>query len=77
MRKAKVGDLVEVSWVDAVGFVNDTYDKVKVTEVKNIGWLMRMDDKEIVLKSGCYSDGTGDFTAIPVSWSDKVRVIER
>ena len=74
---ARVGDLVEVTWHDAAGFVNSPLANVDVQSAVNIGRLRRLDKRAIVLQSGIY-DGTteGDYTAIPREWATRIRVIE-
>jgi len=73
----KVGDIVEVTWRDACGYVNVDVSKAVVDVAVNIGYLVSADDGTIVLQSGRYDDGTGDFTVIPRAWTDKVTVIKR
>ena len=75
--KCKLGDLVEVEWLDAQGFINDSEEKAHIISVKNIGILRVDDDREIVLQSGDYSDKSGDYTAIPKGWQEKMTLIER
>jgi len=75
--KCKIGDIVEVSWVDAQGLINEEREKAKICKVKNIGWLVEDSDEQIVLMSGEYTDKTGDYTAIPKGWQESVRLIEK
>jgi len=77
MAKPKLGDLVEVDWIDAVGIINDDYEKAKIHKCKSIGILMRDTEKEVVLCSSTYGDGSGDYTAIPKGWQEKVTLTER
>jgi len=75
--KCKIGDIVEVSWVDAQGFINAEKEKVKICKVKNIGKLIEDSDEQIVLMSGEYPDEVGDYTAIPKGWQESMRLIEK
>ena len=75
--KCKIGDIVEVSWVDAQGFINTEREKVKICKVKNIGRLIEDNDEQIVLMTGDYMDKTGDYTAIPKGWQESIRLIEK
>ena len=76
MRKARVGDLVEVEWTDAAGYVNEAKASAVVVKANNVGYIVSMDEKSIVLRSGSYADDVGDYTAIPTAWSDKIKVIK-
>ena len=75
--KCKIGDIVEVSWVDAQGCINEERSKAKICKVKNIGRLIEDSDEQIVLMSGDYSDNTGDYTAIPKGWQESMRLVEK
>ena len=80
--KPKLGDLVEVTWLDTTAFTNTTIAKVKLSRGVNIGELVRIDKHSIILQTGIYPDDAppdqlGDFTIIPRSWEDKIRVLKR
>ena len=72
----KEGDIIEVTWKDASGFINVDETEVKLAEVVNVGYLVKCDEDAIVLQAGKYTDGSGDFTVIPRGWADKITVIK-
>ena len=78
---AKVGDLVEVDWLDAQGFYNTALADVKPARTKNIGILVEIRAKYIVLQTGLYLDDikpNGDYTAIPRGgWLSAIKVIKK
>ena len=73
----KVGDIVEVTWRDACGYVNEDLKAVKLAVAVNIGVISAYDEEVIILQSSRYDDGSGDFTIIPRAWTDKITVIRR
>jgi len=75
--KCKIGDIVEVSWVDAQGLINGDREKAKISKVKNIGWLIEDSEEQIVLMTGEYPDGVGDYTAIPKGWQESMKLIAK
>ena len=84
MRKKgyKVGDLVEISWIDCQGFTNEELSKVKVAQATNVGVLISEEDNCYILRSGNYPETDdnsqeGDYTAIPKGWEQEIRVVER
>ena len=81
-RKPKLGDLVEVQWLDCTSYTNRNLSEVKLSRGVNIGELVKFNRKEIVLKTGDYpddkpADRLGDFTIIPRQWSDKIKILKR
>ena len=80
--KPKLGDLVEVTWLDTTAYTNRHINDVKLSKAINIGGLVRFSRKEIVLQTGTYpedkpADRLGDFTIIPRAWTDKIKVLKR
>lgn len=62
--------LMYVEWVDAVADVgwDDDPEKVGISLIKSVGWLVKENKNEIVLAAD-YSDGdTNRRMAIPKAW---------
>ena len=76
----KEGDLVEVYWRDAAGFINERRSKAVAAHAVNVGKVVVMSKMSITLETGIYTDDgddpVGDYTVIPRGWITKVRVIE-
>lgn len=78
----KLGDLVEVQWLDTTGYTNRQLSAVKLSRAVNIGTIARINKAEIVLQTGDYPDDppderVGDWTIIPRAWTDKVKLVKR
>lgn len=82
-QKPKIGDIVEVEWLDAVGLTNQAKSKAKPVKAKNIGKWIEDQETHVVLQTGIYlddgADPDGDFTVIPkgVGWLQNMRLIKR
>ena len=79
--KAKIGDLVEVAWLDASGAVNGALAKAGPSPAVNVGWLTKEEPDYIVLVTGRYTeekeDRTVDWTALPLGMIERITVIKR
>ena len=80
--RPKVGDLVQVEWLDTSAFTNARMSSVKLSRGVNMGIVCKVSKTEIMLQTGNYPDDPlderlGDFTIIPRAWTDKVKLIKR
>lgn len=78
MPKAKIGDLVEITWYDACGRTNEKLSKAIPPKAKNIGVLAVDKEEYIVLRTGFYleeEDPECDTTVIPKGWKVKIKVL--
>lgn len=73
-HKAKIGDIVEVAWLDAAGEQKEDKDKLNRMEpkdllVKNItyGLFFKEDEVAVVILQED-SEEQVDYTVIPTSW---------
>ena len=73
---ASVGSLVEVTWLDAAGYIGEELASTVPLRCKTVGWLMPSNRLTVVLATSLYDDSTGDFTVIPVGMVIKCREIE-
>ncbi len=73
---ASVGSLVEVTWLDAAGYIGEELASAVPLRCKTVGWLMPSNRLTVVLATSLYDDSTGDFTVIPVGMVIKCREIE-
>jgi len=62
----KKGFLVEITWLDAVGYIGEDLENVKACTCRSVGWLMSVSKQSIILSSSLYKDNSGDFTIIPL-----------
>lgn len=77
-RKAKIGDLVEVKWLDAGTRTNIPLSQVKLFPAENIGYLEKTTRDMIVLRTGLYpQDGDIDATIIPRGCATEIKVLLR
>lgn len=61
----KIGFLVEITWIDAAGYIGEDLENVKTCTCKTVGWLVATDKNSTILASSLYIDKSGDFTIIP------------
>jgi hypothetical protein len=61
----KEGCLVEVTWLDAVGYINANLADAKPAQCTTIGRLAAVNRQSLTLATSLFEDGTGDFTVIP------------
>lgn len=73
---SKTGTLVEVTWLDAAGYIGEELSSAVPVKCKTVGWLMDTNRLSLVLASSLYEDATGDFTVIPTGMVVKCREIE-
>lgn len=59
------GSLVEVQWLDAVGYIGEELENAKPAKCITFGKLVSSAKLSIVIASSLYEDGTGDFTVVP------------
>ena len=69
------GCLVEVVWLDAVGYIGSALSEVKPAECTTIGRIVAVNRRAITLATSLYEDGTGDFTIIPRGMLTSVREV--
>jgi hypothetical protein len=77
----KLGDLVEIEWLDAAGFVNEPLSRVKIAKARNIGYVAKLEKQFIALTTGIYlddgSDPMVDATTIPRGWFESIKLLKR
>ena len=82
--KAKIGDHVEVYWLDARGVINDNFSKAVPAKAISRGVLRRNEEDYLVLEHGIYpdekdtpvDDPCGDWTVLPTAWATEIKVIK-
>lgn len=77
--RPEIGDLITVKWIDAAGYTNECLSKVVCPKASNTGVLVRRTKRFMVLQTGNYpndsiDDPVGDFTAIPNSWANSIKI---
>ena len=77
----KQGDLVDIEWLDAAGFVNEPLSKAVPARAKNTGYVDRVERRYLILCSGEYQDADpdtcGDYTVIPRDWFESIKLLKR
>jgi hypothetical protein len=71
----KLGSLVEITWLDAVGYIGATQDEAVPSTCITIGRLVTVRRRSLVIATSLYEDGSGDFTVLPKSMLLKVKTI--
>ena len=71
----KLGSLVEITWLDAVGDIGADQSEAKPSTCITIGRLMAVKRQSLVLATSLYEDGSGDFTVLPKSMLLEVKRI--
>ena len=79
-KKAGIGDLVRVDWIDAGRYTNSPLSSCKAFRTWNIGYLVKEDGDYLYLETGSYPDDDEekrdrDITMIPKGFQTKVSVI--
>jgi len=75
VRFPKTGTLVEVHWLDAVGYIGTSQAEAIPSKCNTVGWLVSVKDDHIVIATSIYEDGTGgDYTVLPLGMITKVEV---
>ncbi len=78
LARLKVGDYIEVCWVDATEFRDTTLDKLKADDPvswRECGWVVAVGKKEVRY---CYSTNTLGETnghSLPLGWILKLRIL--
>ena len=79
-KKAKIGDLVEIHWIDAKSTTNVPLSKATPARAINRGVLAKETDACFVLQHGIYLDDGPepdmDCTVIPKGWEQEVKVLK-
>jgi hypothetical protein len=79
-RKARIGDLVEITWLDAKGTFNMPLSKATPAKAVNRGILVKEEDTFYVLQQGVYLDDGPDpdmdCTVIPKGWEQDIKILK-
>ncbi len=71
----KLNSLVEVTWLDAVGYIGAELSDAKPSQCITIGRLAAVRERSLVIATSLYEDGSGDFTVLPKSMLLGVKLI--
>ena len=63
----KLNSLVEITWLDAVGYIGAELAEAKPSKCITIGRLVAVRERSLVIATSLYEDGSGDFTVLPKS----------
>ena len=73
--KAK-GQLVAVNWLDACGYINEDLEDAKPAPCTTVGWLKATKEDHIILCTSQFSDGSGDFTVLPLGMITQIKEVD-
>jgi|TARA_R100000458_G_C8095420_1_gene124341 hypothetical protein len=70
------GQIVAVTWLDAVGYIGESAKNAKPSSCETIGRLKRVEDNFIVIATSQYQDGdSGDYTVLPTGMITEVKTV--
>ena len=79
-KKARIGDLVSITWLDAKSTTNLPLSKATPAKAINRGILVKETDSYYVLQQGIYLDDGPDpdmdCTVIPKGWEQEIKVLK-
>jgi len=75
VKLPKLGSLVEITWLDAVGYIGADQSEAKPSTCITIGRLVTVRSRSLVIATSLYEDGSGDFTVLPKSMLLGLKVI--
>ena len=75
VKLPKLGSLVEITWLDAVGYIGADQSEAKPSTCITIGRLVTVRSRSLVIATSLYEDGSGDFTVLPKSMLLEVKRI--
>ena len=76
VKLPKIGSLCRFTWLDAVGYIGVDADEPRPASCITVGWLKSVEKDYILVATSLYTDGSGDFTVLPIGILTAVHKVE-